>query len=247
MSLNLAKCKIISFSRSTSLLNFEYCLSGCVLDRVEIINDLGVVLDTKLTFSPHIDGMISKASRQLGYIKRIGREFRDIHSLKTLYSSFVRSILEYASIIWNPYYRTHSDRIERLQRRFMRFALRHLRWNNDSPLPPYCQRCQLIDIERLNVRRRVACVMFVHDVLSNKYDCPVILSNLSFLVYRRNIRSRVILREERHRTNYGANEPLNGAIRAFNGFSNIFDYGSGRWGFKKEVKRTLLSDPCTCC
>jgi Reverse transcriptase (RNA-dependent DNA polymerase)/Endonuclease-reverse transcriptase len=246
MILNLSKCKIISFSRSSSIHDFQYTLSGSVLDRVESISDLGVILDSKLTFVAHIDATINKANKKLGYIKRIGRDFRDIHTLKSLYSSFVRSILEYATVIWNPYYRNHLDRIERVQRRFMRFALRNLRWNRDLPLPPYCNRCRLIDIDCLYVRRRIACVLFVYDVLSHKYDCPSILSQMSFLVYRRNVRSRVMFREDQHRTNYGVNAPLDSAIRQFNRFSNNFDFGCGRWVFKKKIRQTLLFDPCTC-
>jgi hypothetical protein len=183
----------------------------------------------------------------LGFIKRIGREFRDVHALKILYNSLVRSTLEYASIIWNPYYRNHSSRIERIQRRFVRFALRNFRWNVNSPLPPYCQRCRFIDIDPLYVRRKIACILFVNDVLSNRYDCPVILSKLSLLVYHQNVRSRVMFREDRHRTNYGANEPLNAAIHLFNRFSNVFEFGIGRGAFRAEIRRTLLNDPCTCC
>jgi hypothetical protein len=33
----------------------------------------------------------------LGYIRRIGKEFRGPYTLKTLYNSFVRSHLDYAS------------------------------------------------------------------------------------------------------------------------------------------------------
>jgi hypothetical protein len=134
-------------------------------------------------------------------IKRIGKEFRDVHALKTLYISLVRSILEYAGVIWNPYYRNHSDRIERIQRRFVRVALRNSRWIANRQLPPYCQRSRLIDLDRLYVRRLISCIFCVNDVLSNKYGCPVILSNLSLLVYQQNIRSRVMSREDRHRTN----------------------------------------------
>jgi hypothetical protein len=43
--------------------------------------------------------------------------------------------------------------------------------NSNLPLPPYYQRRRLIDIDRLNVRRRIASVMFFYDILSNKYDC----------------------------------------------------------------------------
>jgi Reverse transcriptase (RNA-dependent DNA polymerase) len=247
LKLNISKCKFISFSRSKTIHHFVYNLSGCVLDNTDTINDLGVILDNKLTFVPHLDATISKASKMLGFIKRIGKEFRDVHALKTLYISLVRSILEYAGVIWNPYYRNHSDRIERIQRRFVRFALRNFRWIANRQLPPYCQRSRLIDLDPLYVRRQIACILFVNDVLSNKYDCPVILSNLSLLVYQQNVRSRVMFREDRHRTNYGANEPLNAAIRSFNRFSNIYEFGVGRGGFRAEIRRTLLNDPCTCC
>jgi hypothetical protein len=41
-----------------------------------------------------------------------------------------------------------------------------------------------------------------------------------------------MFREDHHRTNYGINEPLNGAIQAINAFSNIYDFGCNRMGFK---------------
>jgi hypothetical protein len=62
----------------------------------------------------------------LGYIRRIGKEFRDPYTLKTLYNSFVRSHLEYASVVWNPYYGVHLKRIEDIQKKFLKFALRTL-------------------------------------------------------------------------------------------------------------------------
>jgi hypothetical protein len=46
----------------------------------------------------------------LGYVRRIGKEFKDPYTLNTLYVSFVSSLLEYASQIWNPYYAIHYSR-----------------------------------------------------------------------------------------------------------------------------------------
>jgi hypothetical protein len=88
MQLNLGNCK--NFTR-----HFEYELSGHRLDSVDSICDLRVVVDSKLNFTSHIDSLIVKASRMLGYIRRIGKEFRDLYTLKTLYNSFVRSHLDY--------------------------------------------------------------------------------------------------------------------------------------------------------
>jgi hypothetical protein len=93
MQLNLGKCKCMSFSRSRFTRHFRYELSGHRLDTVYSICDLGVVLESKLNFTSHIDSLIVKASRMLSYIRRNGKEFRDPYSLKTLYNSFVRSVL----------------------------------------------------------------------------------------------------------------------------------------------------------
>jgi hypothetical protein len=49
-----------------------------------------------------------------GFIKRLSREFRDPYTLKVLYVAYVRSKLEYANCIWQPFYVTHINRIERI-------------------------------------------------------------------------------------------------------------------------------------
>jgi hypothetical protein len=53
----------------------------------------------------------------------------------------------------------------------LKFALRKQGWSRDVELPPYCQRCRLIDLAVLSSRRRVSCALFISDVLSCKLDC----------------------------------------------------------------------------
>jgi Reverse transcriptase (RNA-dependent DNA polymerase) len=84
LSLNLGKCKALRFSRSFAPEQPNYMLSGHLLENVDKICDLGVILDTKLNFISHIDCIINKASRMLGYIKRIGKDFTDPYTLHTL-------------------------------------------------------------------------------------------------------------------------------------------------------------------
>jgi hypothetical protein len=125
------------------------------------ICDLGVFLDSKPNFTSHIDSVVVKASMMLGYIRRIGREFRDPFTLKTLYNSFVRSHLDYATkFVWNPYYSVHLKRIEAILKKFLRsaffiFYFCTLGWSRDIKLPPYCQRCRLTDLDVLSSRRDV--------------------------------------------------------------------------------------------
>jgi hypothetical protein len=114
--LNLEKCKTMSFTRSRFTRHFQYELSGHMLGSVDSICDLGVVLDSKLNFTSHIDSLVVIASRMLGYIRRIGKEFRNPYTFKTLYNFFVRSHLDYASVLWSPNYGVHLKRIEAIQK-----------------------------------------------------------------------------------------------------------------------------------
>jgi hypothetical protein len=85
---------------------------------VDSICDLGVVLVSKLNFTSYNDSLIVMASRMLGYKRRIGKEFHNPYTLKTLYNSFVRSHLDYGSVVWNSYYGVHLKRIEAIQKKF---------------------------------------------------------------------------------------------------------------------------------
>jgi hypothetical protein len=73
--LNVTKCKVITFSRAKVQVTFDYSLNGQNLERVSVIRDLGGLMDSKLTFSEHVDVTVSKAKQMLGFIMRVGRDF----------------------------------------------------------------------------------------------------------------------------------------------------------------------------
>jgi hypothetical protein len=98
-------------------------LGGTVLDRVSSINDLGVIMDEKMTFSEHVDVMVAKTFAMLGFIRRLSLKFRDPYTLKSLLTSLVRPKQQYASCLWNPFYDVCVDRVERVQRRFIPYVL----------------------------------------------------------------------------------------------------------------------------
>jgi hypothetical protein len=76
-ALNVGKCRAISFRRNVRHVLFDYRISGSTLRCNEEIRDLGVLLDSKMTFLCHIEAVITKSSRMLGFIKRVSREFSD--------------------------------------------------------------------------------------------------------------------------------------------------------------------------
>ena len=70
------------------------------------LRDLGVYFDEKISFNKHIDIIVAKAYSMLGFMKRICYEFTDPLrvALKSVYFAYVRSHLEYGSVIWHPNY-----------------------------------------------------------------------------------------------------------------------------------------------
>jgi hypothetical protein len=177
---------LLSLTRPRFTRHFQYELSGHRLDSVDFICNLGVFLDSQPNFTSHIDSLVVKASMMLGYIRRIGTEFRDPYTLKTLYNSFVRSHLDYAIVVWNPYYAVHLKRIEAILKKFLRsvffiFYFCTLGWSRDIELPPYCQRCRLTYLSIMSSRRRVSYALFASDVLSCKLDCPIIAFHILYL------------------------------------------------------------------
>jgi hypothetical protein len=141
----------------------------------------------------------------------------------------------------------HLKRIEAIEKKFLRIALRTLGWRCDIELPPYCQRCRLIDLDVLRSRRRDSCALYIGDFSSCKLDCLIILSSLRLNVYLYNTRYRFLLKKDPHRAIYGMNEPLNGAIRIFNEFSDLFEFGGSRDSFRVRIKERMRQSLCVCC
>ena len=71
--LNESKCFVISFTRSNDHIDGGYEINVTALRRVNDIRDLGVILDSKLTFKKQIDKVVASGKTILGFIKRRAR------------------------------------------------------------------------------------------------------------------------------------------------------------------------------
>ena len=99
MTVSAPKFKVMSFYRIREPVVFDYSIEGAVLIRVSQVVDLGVLLDTHLTFKPHVGVKLAKGYSMLGFLKRLCAEFVDTRCLTSLYVAHVRSHLEYASVV----------------------------------------------------------------------------------------------------------------------------------------------------
>lgn len=223
LQLNVKKCNLISFSRKRNKPDMAISLGDQNIDRCERIRDLGVILDSKLTFIDHYNTIISRANNMLGFIKRFCYNFQDPYTIRTLYFAYVRSILEYCSTVWSPFSISHEERIESVQKQFLLYALRRLGWTL-FPLPSYKDRCMLINIQTLKVRREFAMVSFINNIVSHQIDSTEILSKLNFYVPTRHLRHRQIFAINNNRTNYAKFGPINQMMAVYNKHSHAIDF-----------------------
>ena len=82
---------------------------------------LGVTLSRDHSWRQHIEAVVSKASQNLGFIRRNLRG-APTRSKITAYFTLVRAGLEYAAPVWDPYLRKDIDSIERIQRQAARWV-----------------------------------------------------------------------------------------------------------------------------
>ena len=94
----------------------EYVLSSHVTEKVDSIKDIGVTIDSNLTFNEHINIKIDTANKILGIIRRSYR-FLNCETFLPLYRSIVRRHFDYAVSAWDPYKTKHISDIEDVQRR----------------------------------------------------------------------------------------------------------------------------------
>jgi hypothetical protein len=134
------------------------------------------------------------------------------------------------------------DKDKRVQRRFIRYALRSLGWTDTYDLPSYEHRFALLRLDTLMKRRSKACIMFIVDNLSGRMNSPNLLSALDLNTARYRTRGLEFLWIGFHRTNYRNHEPTSAAIRKFNEvIGRLDEVILTRNQFMNRLKLTLLT------
>ena len=108
MRFNALKCQHISFCGKQVQINFNYMICNEVVKQVDSIKYLGVIIDKKITWSQQVDKIALKANRVREFLYRNIKHYSpDIKN--RCYKIFIQPILEYALIIWSPYYNKDSE------------------------------------------------------------------------------------------------------------------------------------------
>jgi hypothetical protein len=92
----LSLCKIVRIARVEKTDEFKYKLSGKNIERVQKEKDIGVTIDSELTFESHICEKVNKATPIFGALRRAFR-YLDKKLFIPLYKTMARTQLDYDS------------------------------------------------------------------------------------------------------------------------------------------------------
>ena len=121
MSFHPNKCNVIRMTRKRDPIIHPYTLKGHTLEVVTNAKYLGVSLSNDLTWTHHINNMVNKSNRKLGFVRRNIRT-GSFKAKSTAYAALVRPHLEYCSSVWDPHQLNHINQIESIQRRAARYV-----------------------------------------------------------------------------------------------------------------------------
>jgi len=93
-------------------------MGGSTIEQVSASKTLGVIFNDMLTWDDHLDEVCSKVSRRLYFLRLLYHAGTCRADITQVYTSIVRSVLEYACELWHPGITVaHSHSLEHIQER----------------------------------------------------------------------------------------------------------------------------------
>jgi len=199
MKLNIDKTKemTIYFGRKVTHLP-PINIDGQDLECVSQTKLLGVILNKKLTWQDHIDHICSKAAKRLYFLRLLRRAGVPKNDIIQVYTSIIRSMLEYACEVWHPGLTSkQSTKIEQLQKRVLRIT---------HPDMPYLKALDVTNLTTLLYRREERCRKFFLEIAKPSHVLHHLLPSKS--THSFNLRSNAEFSLPHVRTDRLKNSPI---------------------------------------
>ena len=165
MGLHPDKCKVMKIgNRQKHNVTYNIIANNQLIPITETgeEKDLGVIVDSKISFKKHINEKCKKA-RQLTMLIRRSFEYLSPEVFRKLYIAIVRPHLEYAQSIWSPYHNGEIDKIEKVQRRATK-QIQELRYKT------YEETLRVLKLPTLKYRRLRGDLIEMYKLTHNIYN-----------------------------------------------------------------------------
>ena len=136
--------------------------------KVDDTVDLGVKVSSNLKWNSHIAAVKTKAFTRCYQILH-SFATKNIWVLKRAYTTYIRPLLEYNTVVWNPHLIKEIRDLESVQRYFLKRICRR----SNMPNATYQKRLHWLGLEPLEYRRLTFDLVFVFKIMQNLIDLPI--------------------------------------------------------------------------
>jgi hypothetical protein len=134
LSLNIAKTNYMIFHRGAMpTVNQPITINDTPIERVEVSKFLGILVDDKVSWKPHIQNVQSKLSRTLAGMYH-ARPFVSDSTMTTIYNALFLPHLSYCAEIWGNTYNSSLSKIIITQKKAVRLICRSDKFTRSNPL-----------------------------------------------------------------------------------------------------------------
>jgi len=158
--------------------------------------------------------MVNRALKVLGFIIRNTKLFKSVGCLCTLYYALVRSLLEFGSVVCQPYLVKDQLLLERVQNKFLNFIALKMKIYHENH--DYSNIRKVLNIPTLTSHRAKADLDFLNSTLSGSLDVPDILAAIPFRVPSHSSRNQSQFNVPTHKISYDHNSYGHRMLRAAN-------------------------------
>ena len=165
MSFNVMKCKHLSITRKKNLHKSSYFLGNNIINKSNYERDLGVIVNSKLSWHDQVISKVNTANKVLRLVKRTCGKSTAADVIRKLYLHLVRPHLDYASQVRSPHQVYLSDMIDAVQRRATKLMV--------GNKLPYKDRLWRTNLMSLSSRRIYLDLLFLFKCLHGHYDLDI--------------------------------------------------------------------------
>ena len=238
LSLNIEKSNFVVFHPPQKRsFNFTLQINGEKLKHEKCIKYLGILIDSSLSWKPHIEFISKKIRRSIGVLSKI-RHYVDINTLIQLYHTLVQPFLIYGILAWGNTYQTTLQPLFVLQKKAMRLITFSKFDEHSSPLFKCLNILKLKDLVTLHVATFM--FKFHNQLLPQVYSSIFIPTSK---IHNHNTRSQVNRSYfiPRARTNYGKFNIRFKGPQIWNSFGKSIQTNKLS-SFKKNIKNQLINE-----
>ena len=162
MKINQKKTKSMLFNFTNNhQFTTRLSLNGEIVENVSEIKLLGTVIQSDLSWNSNTSRLVKRANARMVLLRKLCEFGAPIHDLKTIYVTYIRSILEQSAVVWHSGLSEENKQdLSRVQKSACKIILKNNYQDYENAL-------NILDLETLNERRHKLCETFAKKCVTN--------------------------------------------------------------------------------